>query len=147
LHKEILAALPLDPLSQHQLTDTSNPRWLINSTGLLHLDNQIYVPDANNLQLKVLQYKHDHPLSRHLGQNQMLELIWREYTWPSICTFVKEYVRSCTTCARAKTPRHQPYGTLKQLLIPEKPWNSISMDFIEHLPASGGHTAILVVID
>jgi hypothetical protein len=36
---------------------------------------------------------------------------------------------------------------LKQLPIPERPWNSISMDFIEQLPNSEGFTAILVVVD
>src|SRR5260370_10315401 len=36
---------------------------------------------------------------------------------------------------------------LKQLPIPDKPWNSISMDFIKHLPSSNGFTAILVVVD
>src|SRR5258705_4157157 len=60
---------------------------------------------------------------------------------------VKDYVASCTTCACAKSPRHKPYGKLKQLLIPSRPWSSISMDFIEQLPASEGFSAILVVID
>ena len=60
---------------------------------------------------------------------------------------VKDYVRSCTTCAWSKALRHHPYGLLKQLPIPEKPWNSISMDFIEQLPSSSGFTAILVVVD
>ena len=50
-------------------------------------------------------------------------------------------------CKRTKTPRHKPYGLLCQLLIPEWPRNSISMDFIEHLPPSNGHTSILVVVD
>ena len=75
------------------------------------------------------------------------ELIRCEYTWPGLCTFVKDYVSSCTTCTSAKVPRHKPYGLLKQLPIPEKPWNSISMDFIEQLPPSSGFTSILVVID
>src|SRR5882724_6127825 len=43
--------------------------------------------------------------------------------------------------------RHKPYGLLKQLLIPAKPWNSISMDFIEKLPPSSGYTSILVIVD
>ena len=60
---------------------------------------------------------------------------------------VKDYVRSCTTCAQSKAPRHCPYGLLKQLPILEKPWNSISMDFIGQLPSSSGFTAILVVVD
>src|SRR5882724_11513147 len=42
---------------------------------------------------------------------------------------------------------HKPYGLLKQLLIPERPWNSISMDLIEKLPPSLGYTSILVVVD
>jgi len=47
----------------------------------------------------------------------------------------------------SKAQCHKPYGTLQQLLIPEKPWNLISMDFIEQLPASSGFTSILVVVD
>src|SRR4029077_6658467 len=42
---------------------------------------------------------------------------------------------------------HKPFGLLKQLPVPEHPWNSISMDFIEQLPASCGFTSILVVVD
>src|SRR5258707_8512122 len=60
---------------------------------------------------------------------------------------VKQYIRSCTVCARSKANRHKPYGFLKQLPIPPQPWESISMDFIEQLPASEGHTAILVIVD
>ena len=107
----------------------------------------LYSPDSDDLCLQVLWYKHDHPLSGHFGQKQTLELIRCEYTWPGLCTYVKDYVLSCTTCARTKVPRHKPYSLLKQLPIPEKPWNSISMDFIEQLPLFSGFTSILLVID
>src|SRR5260370_38441639 len=60
---------------------------------------------------------------------------------------VKSYISSCTNCECTKAPCHKPYGKLKQLPIPDKLWNSISMDFIEHLPSSNGFTAILVVVD
>jgi len=33
------------------------------------------------------------------------------------------------------------------ILIPKKPWNSISMDFIEKLPLSSSYTLILGVVD
>src|SRR6266481_984943 len=61
--------------------------------------------------------------------------------------FIMDYCKSCTTCSHAKPPWHKPYGLLKQLPVPEKPWNSISMDFIEQIPSSSGHTSILVIID
>src|SRR5438445_11774012 len=51
------------------------------------------------------------------------------------------------TCAHTKTSHYCPHGLLKQLSIPERPWNLISMDFIEQLPLSSGYTSILVVID
>src|SRR6266446_3225392 len=60
---------------------------------------------------------------------------------------VKDYVASCAKCACAKSLRHKPYRKLKQLLIPSQLWSSISMDFIEQLPASEGFSTILVVIN
>jgi len=46
-----------------------------------------------------------------------------------------------------KPQRHKPYGSLKQLPIPERPWNSIFMDFIEKLLSSSGFDIILVIVD
>ena len=48
---------------------------------------------------------------------------------------------------RTKPQCHKPYGLLKQLPIPERPWNSILMDFIETLPTSSSYDAILVIIN
>ena len=147
LHKDILAALPSDSIAQSHLSDPSDPRWSKDSAGLLCLDDRIYVLDTNDLRLRVLRYKHDHPLAGHFSQNHTLELVCHKYTWPGVCTFVKDYISSCTSCGHAKAPRHRPYGLLKQTLIPTHPWPSISIDFIKQLPSSDGFTSILVVMD
>ena len=147
LHSDILSALRSDPVTSAHLDNLPNSRWSLETDQLLRLDNRIYVPDVSDLRLRVLQYKHDHPLSGHFGQNKTLDLIRREYVWPNLRTSVKSFCKSCTTCMRSKPQRHKPYGTLKQLPIPEKPWNSISMDFIEQLPPSSDFTSILVVVD
>ena len=68
LHKDILAALSADSVAQSHLLDSSDSRWSKDSTGLLHLDDRIYVPDTNDLHLRVLHYKHDHPLAGHLSK-------------------------------------------------------------------------------
>jgi hypothetical protein len=88
--------------------------------GFLQHDGRIYVPNSDDLCLHVLQYKHDHVLSGHLGQNATLSLIRREYTWPGIRTSVVKFCKSCTTCMHSKSQRHKPYGFLKQLPIPEQ---------------------------
>ena len=97
LHKDILAALPADSVAQSHLSDPSDPRWSTDSTGLLHLDDRIYVLDSNDLCLRVLRYKHDHLLAGHFGQNHTLELVRHEYTWPCVCTFIKDY-RKVVVC-------------------------------------------------
>ncbi|SJL05181.1 uncharacterized protein ARMOST_08549 [Armillaria ostoyae] len=107
----------------------------------------LLLSDSEDLRLRVLQNNHDHILAGHFGQNRTLELVQRNYTWPQMHEYVCHYVKSCTICGRNKTPRHRPYGLLKPLPVPEHPWDSISMDFIEQLPDSNGFTAILVVID
>ncbi len=50
-------------------------------------------------------------------------------------------------CSCNKSSHHHPYGLLQPLPIPERPWHSISMDFIKQLPTSNSYTAILVVIN
>jgi len=59
----------------------------------------------------------------------------------------KKYVSQCVLCARNKPSCHHPYGLLQPLPIPERPWHSISMDFIKQLLPSNRYTAILVIID
>src|SRR5260370_5487476 len=70
-----------------------------------------------------------------------------EFHWLGLQKTIADYVKSCTSCAQAKSPCHKQYGKLKQLPIPAHTWSSISMDFIEQLPKSSGYSAILVIMD
>jgi transposase InsO family protein len=114
---------------------------------LLLRAGKIYVPDHEDLRLKVLQAHHDHKLRGHPGIRKTTQLIQRTYFWPRLRRDVTRYIRGCHTCARAKAVRHRPYGLLKPLPIGERPWTHLSMDYIEELPDSDGFDAILVVVD
>src|SRR5882724_2929536 len=146
LHSDIRTQLREDPISAEHLDNHSEP-WTLDPDGLLRIAGCIYVPDSGNLPLRVLQYSHDHPLAGHYGQMKTLYQVHRHYYWPGLTVYVRDYCKSCTICSHAKPVRHKPYGLLKQLPIPERPWNSISMDFIEKLPPSSGYTSILVIVD
>jgi len=75
LHKDILSALPNDPIGSTHMSNPSDDRWTVDDSGFLRCDNRIYVPESNDLRLCVLQNTHDHLLSGHFGQNRTLELI------------------------------------------------------------------------
>src|SRR5882724_10633727 len=147
LHSDIQSQLQDDPISTEHLDNQSDPKWTLDPDGLLRHLRCIDVPNSGNLQLRVLQYSHDHPLAGHFGQMKTLHQVHMQYYWSGLPVYIKNYCKSCTICSRAKPMRHKPYGLLKQLPIPDKPWNSISMDFIEKLPPSSGYTSILVIVD
>ena len=69
LHSNILTALPSDPITQAHVSDTTESQWSVDESGFLWLNQCIYILDIEDLHLRVLQNKHDHPISGHYGQN------------------------------------------------------------------------------
>src|SRR5882724_11058209 len=147
LHSDIRSQLREDPTAEEHIKNQSDPSWTLDPDGLLCHLGCIYVPNTGNHQLCVLQYSHDHPLAGHFGQTKTLHQVCMQYYWSGLPVYIKDYCKSCTTSSHAKPVCHKPYGVLKQLPIPKKLWNSISMDFIEKLPPSSGYTSILVIVD
>ena len=145
LHQDILSALSSDPIATKHIS--TDGWWSTDPNGLLLLDNRIYVPSASNLYTHVLQYNYDHILARHFGQNKTLKLVCHRYSWPSLYADVQQFCKFCVTCMQSKLQRYKPYGSLKQLPIPEQPWNSISIDFIEKLLLSSRFDTILVIVN
>jgi len=147
LHSNIQYQLRDDPISTEHLDNQSDPKWTLNPNGLLCHLRCIYVLNSSNLWLHVLQYSHNHPLAGHFGQTKTLHQLCMHYYRSGLPVYIKDYCKSCTICSHTKPECHRPYRLLKQLPIPKKPWNSISMDFIEKLPLSSGYTSILVIVD
>jgi hypothetical protein len=60
---------------------------------------------------------------------------------------VNKYIRSCTACAISKlTIKKQ--GMYTPLPTPERPWESISMDYMSGLPSTKwGNDCVFVVVD
>src|ERR1700722_13993181 len=121
LHTDIHSAQQSDTHLLEIIATLSGPnadlRWSLDGSGLLCYDNRIWVVDVNDLRLRILLNNHDHPVLGHFSQIKTLELVRREYTWPDVRMFVKDYCKSCTTCARFKAPRHWPYRFLRHLPI------------------------------
>jgi hypothetical protein len=46
-----------------------------------------------------------------------------------------------------QSSQHRPFGLLQPLPIPNRPWGSITMDFITDLPTVRTKNSILVVVD
>ncbi|MBW0587187.1 hypothetical protein O181_126902, partial [Austropuccinia psidii MF-1] len=114
---------------------------------LLLFKDRVVIPSNEELQLNILQKRHDLPLAGHPGQEKTLKLIKSDFHWAGMNRFIKDYVSSCQQCSRNKNIHHKKFGLLKPLKIPSGPWNSLSMDFITQLPLSNSFDSVIVVVD
>ena len=61
---------------------------------------------------------------------------------------VAQFVLACLTCQKAKVEHQKPDEIMQPLEIPVWKWDSISMDFVTHLPRTfRGHDTIWVIVD
>jgi hypothetical protein len=139
-----MAAYKSDPelqdphfVEKYQLTKR-NDFWYFNQL--------IVVPSL--LRQQVLGQCHDALTSAHFGVTKTLNQIQRHFWWPGYRRDTHAYIKKCLSCARNKPAMQKPYGQLSPLPVPEKPWDSVSMDFITDLPkTTNKNDAILVVVD
>jgi len=141
------AAKHFERLRNANTPSKSTDEWsLSDDRELLLYKGSIYVPNQKDVRLDVLRSTHDHRLAGHPGISKTLKNVRQQFYWPRMIPFITDYVKSCTTCRRTKSIHHKPYGPLKFLPAPHRPWDSISMDFIEGLPPSEDFDTILVVV-
>jgi hypothetical protein len=131
--------------------DTRHPRVPFAETrlenNLLYVYRLLYIPNNDEIRAKIIKRSHDHPAAGQPGRAATFEMVTCDHWWPSMRRTIARYVDNCDTCTRIKPARHKPYGYLRPQEIPQRRWDSISMDFVTGLPLSQGFDSILVVVD
>ena len=115
--------------------------------GRVWYRGKCYVPEGDQLRLRLIQEHHDTALAGHPGRAKTFDLLDRKYYWKNMRKQVDQYVRNCQSCQRSKSSRHTTFGVLRPLTVPEWPWEDISMDFVVGLPECEGFDAVWVVVD
>ena len=116
--------------------------------GLLYTkDKRLYVPKWGNIIRNLIKECHDSKWAGHPGQRRTRALLESVYYWPQIRDDVETYVKTCLVCQQDKVEQHQPRGLLEPLPTAERPWESVTMDFIIGLPKSERYGSIIVVVD
>ncbi|KAG9222581.1 hypothetical protein CCMSSC00406_0000541 [Pleurotus cornucopiae] len=138
----------------------NTPRQYKNFTlenGLLYLveggRRLLCIPDAiiGGRTAKEIVIDEGHSLLAHLGPEKTLTYLREFVWWRHLSRDVYRFCESCRTCARSKPSNHRPYGLLRPLPIPSRPWDAIGIDFVGPLPKSADRNAfydsITVIID
>jgi len=129
-------------IEQGVLYHTFSPRSkrLDQMTPIVH---QLCVPRTNREQL-LRAYNVE---LCHIGQERLDNSLKAKYWFPLMYSSVMEYVRSCETCQKTKTSKHQKRAPLKPLeVVPA--FCRVHIDFVGLLPeTSDKYKHLLVIVD
>ena len=114
---------------------------------MLYYKGKISLPSDEALKKMVFENEHDTRVAGHMGMDKTLQMINRNFYWPRMAKDIEDYVCTCNNCQRNKASCHKRYGTLHPVKLSYSPWNSISMDFITHLPVSEDCSTVWVIMD
>jgi hypothetical protein len=94
----------------------------------------------------ICDVEHDSKIAGYMGQDKTMEIIKRNFIWPGMDKYIKDFIRSCECCQHCKARRHMRYSLISPLELDFALWQSISMDFIVDLPKSNGYTQMWVIV-
>ena len=76
----------------------------------------------------LVQEKHNGGLDGHFGIDKTLGKLSRFFFWPKMKENVQRYMNKCRICQHVKGRSHNA-RLYMPLPIPNKPWDSVSLDF------------------
>ena len=96
----------------------------------------------------VIHENHDLSIADHLGFIQIYSKIARSYYWPGMSKDIRKHVKECDACQRTKASTQSSLGELHLLSIPQRPWQSIGMDYLGSvLVSKSDNDMILIAVD
>jgi hypothetical protein len=113
--------------------------------GLLCHLGHLCIPSSE--RAKMIWESHYSRVAGHFGIEKTVAVLQQHFYWSKLRQDVSKYIRSCMACAISKlTIKKQ--GMYTPLPTPERPWESISMDYMSGLPSTKqGNDCVFVVVD
>ena len=114
--------------------------------GYLYFKDWICVPLSSRSTL--LHVIHSSPLSGHMGIFCTKSILERDYWWPGLASFVKNFIDGCAICQQNKVNTHPTTPPLCPILSTTAlPFKQLSIDLITDLLPSSGLNSIMVIVN
>ncbi len=101
---------------------------------------------SENMHTKLLQEVHDQSSISHLNNKWIIDLVQRFYYWSNHWATIQWYIQNYHACQRSKVSRNSINELHHSLLISQKHWKDIAMNFIIELSLSEDYNVICTII-
>ncbi len=101
---------------------------------------------SENMHMKLLQKIHDQSFIFHLDNKRTVNLVQRFYYWSEHQAMIRKYIQNCHACQQSKASRNSINELHHSLLISQKRWKNIVMNFITELSLSEDYNVICMII-
>ncbi len=112
--------------------------------NILFRKNLLWV--SENMHTKLLQEVHDQSSISHLDNKRIIDLVQRFYYWSDHQATIQQYIWNCHACQWSKVSRNSINELHHSLLISQKCWKDITMNFITELLLSEDYNVICTII-
>nr|XP_036575983.1 reverse transcriptase domain protein [Colletotrichum truncatum]KAF6782639.1 reverse transcriptase domain protein [Colletotrichum truncatum] len=126
---------------------------LVPAARLLMMARRDSTSTPGRMSPEAIREIHSAPAHGHQGVTKTWKRIRQHYDKTATRQEVSLAIKDCEVCAKSKPSRHQPYGKIQPLPVPQTAWESISLDFVTKLPKSREpmtnvhYDSVLVIVD
>ena len=115
--------------------------------GLLLYNERLVVPETDHLRTDLIKKVHKQVSTAHLRQDKTYQLLRARYYWRGMLADVQRFVCNCHQCKWVDVPWDKTPGSLHSLLIPDWPWQHVTMDYKSQPRDKHGFDNIFMVVD
>ncbi len=98
------------------------------------------------MHMKLLKKIHDQSFIFYSDNQRTIDLVQHFYYWSNHQATIRHYIQNCHVCQQSKTSRNSINELLHSLLISQKRWKDIAMNFIIELLLSKDYNVICTII-
>jgi len=114
---------------------------------VLRRKSKIVVPSDVAIKNTLLYWLHCSGVGGHSSRDVTHQRVKRLFYRKGMVKDIQAYIQSYSTCQQCKSDNAASLGLLQPLLVHDKLWSDVSIDFIDGLPLSVGKSVIMVVVD
>jgi hypothetical protein len=103
-------------LDQRKLAAADINGYVMHDDLLVH-QNRLMVPNEDVLRTRLCDEFHRSAHRAHPGRGKMRKIIFQQYFWPGMGSYIDRYIGNCPKCKRSQNSRLKPAGLLRFLPI------------------------------